>query len=115
VTGGYVALALALQELIDAEAIPAGALLEPVAAVSVGLVDGRPLLDLDYGEDSTAEADFNVVMTRDDRIVEVQGTAEGVPFAREALEDLLDLARQGIEQLSAIQQRVLRRAAGGAR
>jgi ribonuclease PH len=115
VTGGYVALALALQDLIDAESIPAAVLSEPVAAVSVGLVGGRPLLDLDYGEDSAAEADFNVVMTRDGRIVEVQGTAEGVPFEREALDELLDLARGGIEQLSSMQQQVLYQAAGGAR
>jgi ribonuclease PH len=71
--------------------------------VSVGIVDGRPLLDLDYAEDSSAETDMNVVMTADGRLVEVQATAEQDPFTRERLDDLLDLAAGGIEQIAAAQ------------
>jgi ribonuclease PH len=79
------------------------ALTGSVAAVSVGIVDGRPLLDLDYAEDSSAETDMNVVMTADGRLVEVQATAEQDPFTRERLDDLLDLAAGGIEQIAAAQ------------
>ena len=79
------------------------ALSDSVAAVSVGIVDGTPLLDLDYSEDSTAEVDMNVVMTGDGRLVEVQATAEGVPFSREQLDDLLELAGRGVELLRAAQ------------
>jgi ribonuclease PH len=71
--------------------------------VSVGIVDGRPLLDLDYEEDSAAETDMNVVMTGDGQLVEVQATAERDPFSRQLLNDLLDLAAGGIEQLGAAQ------------
>jgi ribonuclease PH len=78
-----------------------------VAAVSVGLVDGEPSLDLDYGEDSTAQVDMNVVATEAMGLVEVQGTAEGDPFPRGDLDRLLDLALSGIEELLAAQARVL--------
>ena len=74
-----------------------------IAAVSVGVVDGEPLLDLDYSEDSNADADVNVVMTGDGRLVEVQATAERIPFDRELLDALLDLAAGGIEQLQQFQ------------
>jgi ribonuclease PH len=78
-----------------------------VAAVSVGVVDGRPVLDLDYPEDSTAETDMNVVMTGDGRFVEVQGTAEGEPFDRSVLGGLLDLATKGCADLTVLQQAAL--------
>jgi ribonuclease PH len=76
---------------------------DAVAAVSVGIVDGTPLLDLDYSEDSTAEVDMNVVMTADGRLVEVQATAEGAPFTRELLDQLLELAAGGVEEIGRAQ------------
>jgi ribonuclease PH len=81
------------------------ALADSVAAVSVGVVDGEPRLDLEYTEDSTAEVDMNVVMTGDGRLVEVQATAEGAPFTRELLDDLLELSRLGIERIAEAQER----------
>ena len=107
VTGGYVAVALALRRLIVQGAVPAEVLRTPVAAVSVGVVDGLPLLDLDYGEDSRAAVDGNVVMTAAGELVEAQFTAEGRPFDRAALDALLDLAGKGIGELLAIQRRAL--------
>ena len=104
ITGGYLALALALRKLGDAWG---GLLKDSVAAVSVGLVDGEPRLDLCYEEDAGAEVDFNVVMTGGGALVEVQGTAEGEPFSRAQLEDLLDLAAAGIAQLSKVQAETL--------
>jgi ribonuclease PH len=107
VTGAYVAVAIALRKLIAANLIPSETLLTPVAAVSVGLVDGDLLLDLCYEEDSAAEVDLNVVMTGSGKFVEVQGTAEGQPFDQETLLALLNLAHQGIQQLLAEQQAIL--------
>jgi ribonuclease PH len=107
VTGGYVALALALNKLIQAGEIPAEVLRAPVAAVSVGVVDGEPMLDLCYEEDRHADVDFNVVMTGEGEFVEVQGTAEGDAFSRDTMDQLLDLATRGIGQLLDIQQAVL--------
>lgn len=107
VTGGYVALAIALHKLIAQGLVPPEVLRTAVAAVSVGIVDGVPMLDLCYAEDSRADADINVVMTSERRYVEVQGTAEGAPFRREALDGLLDLAAHGIAQLLARQQALL--------
>ena len=106
ITGAWVALADAIEDarakgLIGPTAQP---LTGSVAAVSVGLVGGRPVLDLDYPEDSTAETDMNIVMTGDGRFVEVQGTAEGEPFDREVLGQLLDLATKGCADLTARQQ-----------
>lgn len=109
ITGGYVALALAVRHLVAQGVVPRQALVTPVAAVSVGLVDGQLLLDLDYEEDSAAMADFNLVMTGDGRLVEVQGTAEAAPFDRSRLDTVLDLAAYGIEQLLARQQEALER------
>ncbi|HSJ58490.1 MAG TPA: ribonuclease PH [Anaerolineae bacterium] len=111
VTGGYVALVLAIQGLLDRQLVPPEVLVSQIAAVSVGLVDGRPLLDLQYEEDSAADADVNVVMTGDGRLVEVQGTAEGAPFSRSVLDNLLDLAWSGIEHLLTLQQAVVRQGA----
>jgi ribonuclease PH len=107
VTGGYVALALAARKLIAAGVISPEALLAPVAAVSVGVVDGEPLLDLCYGEDVHADMDMNVVMNRDGRFIEVQGTAERQPFDRTMLNRLLDLAAGGIGELLRLQGRAL--------
>ena len=107
ITGGYVAVALALQKLIKADEVSPNVLTTPVAAVSVGAVKGKRLLDLCYEEDSAAEVDLNVVMTSTGKFVEVQGTAEGEPFDYETLIGLVDLARQGIEQLLAEQAALL--------
>jgi ribonuclease PH len=113
VTGAYVALALAINDLLRAGKLAESPLVAPVAAVSVGLVKGQPLLDLAYVEDSVADADVNVVMTSDGRLVEVQGTAEGAPFERVQLDGLLDLARHGNAQLFAAQAAALARVAVG--
>jgi len=110
VTGGYVALSIALKKLIASGAISPKVLSGQVAAVSVGLLRGQPILDLCYEEDSTAEVDFNVVMTGESEFVEVQGTAEGKPFTRQALDELLDLARSGIHELFEKQRAALAQA-----
>jgi ribonuclease PH len=104
ITGGYVALALALRELIQAGVLSSHVLSTAVAAVSVGLIDGEPMLDLCYAEDHRADADFNIVMTAGGQFVEVQGTAEGATFDRATMDRLLDLAVEGIAQLLRIQQ-----------
>lgn len=109
VTGGYVALALALRKLITGGYAPSATLLAPVAAVSVGVVDGEPLLDLCYDEDLRAGTDMNVVMNRDGHFIEVQGTAEHQPFDRATLNRLLDLAAGGIGELLRIQGQALER------
>ena len=103
ITAGYVALALALRGLHDRGKVPDDLLTDSVAAVSVGMVGGGPLLDLCYEEDAGAEVDFNVVMTGSGTLVEVQGTAEGAPFTRGDLDGLLDLATGGIEHLTKLQ------------
>jgi ribonuclease PH len=102
ITGAYVAAWRALDRFGLSKALRGS-----VAAVSVGVVDGASLLDLDYSEDSTAEVDVNVVMTGDGRFVEVQSTAEKVPFERERLDELLDLAAGGIEELRAFQEEAI--------
>ncbi len=107
ITGGYVSLATAIRGLVEAGKIGESVLLSQVAAVSVGIVGGVPMLDLCYTEDSSAEVDFNVVMTAEDAFVEVQGTAEGVPFSRASMDGLVDLAREGILQLFATQREAL--------
>jgi len=103
ITGGYVALELACRKLLEAGAIGSLPLTGGVAAVSCGVVDGQPLLDLDYPEDSAAEVDANVVMTGDGGLVEVQATAERTPLSRTHLDELLALAAGGIERLRAAQ------------
>ncbi|MBW3604902.1 MAG: ribonuclease PH [Actinobacteria bacterium] len=108
ITGGWVALSLALDALVangDLNTVPT---LDPLAAISVGIVDGVSVLDLDYHEDVGAQVDMNVVATADGRIVEVQGTAEGAPFSREQLDELLDLALVGCRQLTLAQAAALR-------
>ena len=107
ITGGYIALALALRSLREREVISEDPLTSGVAAISCGLVGGERYLDLDYSEDSSADVDFNVVMTSTGKLVEVQGTAEEEPFAREDLDAMLDLAESGIQRLAAIQDEAL--------
>jgi ribonuclease PH len=107
ITGGYVALALALQDMVNQGTLTPEIFLAPVAAVSVGVLDGRPILDLCYQEDSSAEVDLNVVMNGDGQYIEVQGTAEGRPFSRQLLDSMLDLANQGIGELLEIQSRAI--------
>ena len=105
ITGGFVALALALQSLVDSKKIDRLPLSGSVAALSVGMVDGVALCDLDYGEDSNAEVDANVVMTGEGELVEVQATAERTPLSRASLDELLELAGAGIAHLRAAQER----------
>jgi ribonuclease PH len=107
ITGAYVAFALACRRLLRLNKIGRHPLTGEVAAVSVGLVEGAPLLDLKYDEDSRAEVDMNVVCTGDGRFIEVQGTAEGAPFTREQMDQLLMLAHQGIEHLIRAQRTAL--------
>jgi ribonuclease PH len=104
ITGGYVALELALARLVAEGKLDALPLTGSVAAVSCGVVDGEPLLDLDYPEDSTAEVDMNVVMTGDGGLVEVQATGERTPLSRTSLDALLALAASGIEELRGAQR-----------
>jgi ribonuclease PH len=99
ITGGYVALHLALSDLVASGEIAKFPLTTAVAAISVGMVDGRALCDLDYSEDSTAEVDANVVMTGDGGLIEVQATAEQTPLSRASLDELLSLAETGIAEL----------------
>jgi ribonuclease PH len=107
VNGGYVAVGLALQRLAAQGQVPADALLAPIAAISLGNVEGRALLDLCYEEDYQAEVDLNVVMTADGRFIEVQGTAEGKPFDRQMLDAMLVLAEKGIGEIIEMQKAAL--------
>jgi ribonuclease PH len=111
ITGGYVALELALRRLVSEGKLDAVPLTASVAAVSAGMVDGVPLLDLDYSEDSTAEVDANVVMTGDGGLVEVQATAERTPLSRASLDELLALAAAGVERLRTAQDEAVAAAA----
>ena len=107
ITGAYVALALACDRLREKGALEASPLTGAVAAVSCGIVGGEALLDLDYSEDSAAEVDANIVMTGSGDLVEVQATAERVPLSRAHLDDLLELAAGGIEELRAAQEQAI--------
>ena len=107
ITGGFVALVLALQRLKERGTLKQIPVTDHVAAISVGIVKGTPLLDLAYDEDSTADVDMNVVMTGDRRFIEVQGTAEGAPFTRESHDALLALADSGIGQLVSLQRELV--------
>ena len=106
ITGAFIALALALETLRKRDTLKTIPLSDYVAAISVGIVDGEALLDLAYEDDSRAEVDMNIVKTGDGRFIEVQGTAEAIPFGRESLNRLLDLADGGIRELIA-KQRVI--------
>ena len=107
VTGGYVALALAVNALVEARLAHRGVWRAAVAAVSVGVVQREPMLDLCYAEDSQAEVDFNVVMNARGQFIEVQGTAEGQPFERATMDQLLNLADKGVKELLAAQKAAL--------
>jgi len=107
ITGGYVALAIAIQQLIDNKKIAKNPLKRQIAAVSAGVVKGVPVLDLDYSEDGQADVDFNVIMTDAMAFVELQGTAEKEPFQPETLDELLALARNGLESLFAAQREAI--------
>jgi ribonuclease PH len=107
ITAGYLALAQALSRLSEAGRVKGDVLVDSVAAVSVGIVGEDQLLDLCYEEDASAEVDFNVVMTGSTGLVEVQGTAEGAPFSRGQLDALMDLATDGIQELTAFQRQAL--------
>ncbi|MFZ9150985.1 MAG: ribonuclease PH [Burkholderiales bacterium] len=107
ITGAYVALTDAVNFLIREKRLAATPVREAVAAVSVGVYQGLPVLDLDYAEDSDCDTDMNVVMTEAGGIIEVQGTAEGAPFSRAEMQAMLDLAQSGITQLIAAQRAAL--------
>ena len=107
ICGGYLALHDACSRLVAAKTLATHPVTDQCGAVSVGMVGGVPCLDLDYSEDATAEVDMNVVMTGAGRFVEVQGTAEGLPFSRSELDDLVALAQGGIEELFALQRELL--------
>lgn len=108
ITGGYLALCLAIQRLVDEGSISNEVFLSPVAAISVGLIDGTPFLDLDYDEDSMAEADINVVMNKEGEYIEIQGTGESCTFSRKDLDTMLEYASKGIQQLIRNQEQQLK-------
>jgi ribonuclease PH len=107
ITGACLALHEALRGLVEAGELERSPLRQLVAAISVGIVEGRPLLDLEYIEDVNADVDFNVVALEDGRLIEVQGTAEGAPFSRRELDSLLDLAGAGIDRLLTVQREAI--------
>lgn len=107
ITGAYIAVHDTFSALVGRGIIKSMPLRDSVAAISVGIVGGRPLLDLNYEEDSSAEVDMNVIMTGSGKFVEVQGTAEAEPFSKDHLSELISLASQGISELSAIQKKAL--------
>ena len=111
ITGAYVAYAIACKRLLREKKIKRSPINSEVAAISVGIVDGTALLDLKYDEDSRAEVDMNVVCTGDGRFIEVQGTAEGEPFTRSQMDELLELGKKGIEQLVQFQRAAIDAAA----
>ncbi len=108
ITGGYVAMAMAMQHLVKIGALPKVPLTDSVAAISCGIYNGVPVLDLDYVEDSAADTDANFVMTGKGGIVEIQGTAEKDPFTQEQFLELLALARAGCSELRTMQQSILK-------
>jgi ribonuclease PH len=107
ITGGFVAMVLAMQKMREAGQIKAIPVSDYVAATSVGVVGGMPMLDLAYEEDSRADVDMNIVKTGDGRFIEVQGTAEGAPFERQALDDLMALGDKGIQELVGLQRTIV--------
>lgn len=110
ITGAWIALSLACDRLLKSGKIPASPVVGQLAAVSVGLFKGTPLLDLDYHEDTDADVDMNIVGLTDERLVEVQGTAEGSPFDRDQLSTLLNMAQNGLSQLFEEQRKALKNA-----
>lgn len=107
ITGSFVALSLAVDQLLRERAIYQSPILSQVAAVSVGLVNGEVLLDMDYSEDSNADVDMNIVATSEGTLIEVQGTAEGFPFSRKEMDDMLDVGLAGIDTLMEFQRKAL--------
>jgi ribonuclease PH len=107
ITGAFIALYDAYSKMVDMRRLKEMPLNDFVAAISVGIVEGVPLLDLDFPEDSHADVDMNVIMTGTGKIIEVQGTAEKIPFSRQELDTLMDLAAKGIDELIALQRKVL--------
>ena len=107
ISGGFIALALAINKLLEEEIISINPIISNVAAVSVGIVDGKPMIDLKYSEDSTADVDMNVIMNGKGEFVEIQGTGEEATFSREKLNELLDLAERAIEEIIKIQDEVI--------
>jgi ribonuclease PH len=107
ITGAYIAMSQAIHALMKSKKLAANPIRSHVAAVSVGIINGVPMLDLNYAEDSSADVDFNIVMTDRDEFVEIQGTAERFPFNAGALNELLELGRHGIHELIAIQKKLL--------
>ncbi len=104
ITGGYLALAKAISRLVEAQKISPDIILTQIAAVSIGIVNNIPMLDLCYEEDSNAEVDFNVVMNGYNQFIEVQGTAEKKPFSRQTFDQLIDIASSGIKELFEVQK-----------
>jgi ribonuclease PH len=115
INGGFVAMCMAFQELYSRGMITAWPVREYLGAVSVGIVDGQPYLDLCYVEDSSAETDMNLVVTESGKIVEIQGTAEDTPFSREMLDRLLGLGTKGIQEIIAVQKTIVSFPVGAAR
>ncbi|MEA1973807.1 MAG: ribonuclease PH, partial [Candidatus Cloacimonadota bacterium] len=109
ITGAFVAMYDAFETLVDQNLIEANPIIEFVAAISVGIVDGEPVLDLDYELDSNADVDMNVVMTESDMFIEIQGTAEQQPFSQDELNQMLKLAKEGISELILEQKGILER------
>lgn len=107
ITGAYVALHDAIDTLLKQRIITSSPILDQVAAISVGIYQGSPIIDLDYTEDSTCDTDMNVVMTGSLGVVEIQGTAEGATFSRDELNTMLDIAQKGIQELINMQKSVL--------
>ncbi len=107
INGGYVAVALAVQQLINKGVVPPATRLPPVAAISVGVVEGQARVDLMYEEDAHAQVDLNVVMDAEAHFIEVQGTAEGDPITRATLDELLDISAQSIKDVIRVQREVL--------
>ena len=107
ISGAFVAMQLAIKDMITNGLLEESPVHQNVAAISVGIFDGTPVLDLDYAEDSSAETDMNVVMDQSGRFIEIQGTAEGAPFSREEMETLLALAEKGINEIIAAQNAVI--------
>jgi ribonuclease PH len=107
ITGAYVALALAIRRLVKNGILKRSPILSEVAAVSVGIIEGTPILDLAYAEDSAADVDMNIVCTGKGQFIEIQGTAEREPFSREQMDEMLILAEKGVNQLFEVQRRAL--------
>jgi ribonuclease PH len=108
ITGGYIALNIAMNRLIEAGSLNNEIFLSPIAAISVGLLSGVPVLDLDYEEDSAADADINVVMNQAGEFIEIQGTGEGDTFTRDDLNTMLDFTADGIQELISLQTQLLK-------